>query len=53
MAPTMARVIEEPKAVPTDEQIANLAYSLWEARGGPDGSPEEDWLAAEAELRRV
>jgi Protein of unknown function (DUF2934) len=33
--------------------IARLAYHLWEARGGTDraGSPEEDWLRAEALLR--
>jgi hypothetical protein len=37
---------------PANEEIASLAYSLWEARGGIGGSAEEDWLAAEAELRR-
>jgi hypothetical protein len=53
MAPTMAREIdEESNLVPADEEIARLAYSLWEARGGVDGSAEEDWLAAEAELRQ-
>jgi hypothetical protein len=30
--------------------IARLAYSLWEARGCPGGSPEEDWFRAEQEL---
>jgi hypothetical protein len=24
-----------------------LAYELWEARGRPHGSPEQDWHAAE------
>lgn len=33
------------------EQIANLAYSYWQARGCPHGSPEEDWLRAELDLR--
>ena len=33
------------------EQIAHLAYSYWEARGYRGGSPEEDWLRAEQELR--
>jgi hypothetical protein len=33
------------------EQIAHLAYSYWEARGRQDGSPEQDWLRAEQELR--
>lgn len=30
--------------------IAELAYYLWEARGKPDGSAEEDWLEAERQL---
>ena len=34
------------------KRIARLAYAYWEARGRPDGSPEEDWFRAEAELRR-
>ena len=38
---------------PTQEQIANLAYAIWQARGCQDGSPEEDWLAAEQQLRAV
>jgi hypothetical protein len=33
------------------ETIALLAYSYWEARGFLGGSPEEDWLKAERELR--
>jgi hypothetical protein len=33
------------------EEVARLAYSLWEARGSPDGSPERDWFQAEAELK--
>jgi len=33
------------------EQIAQLAYSYWQTRGCPDGSPEEDWLRAEADLQ--
>jgi hypothetical protein len=33
------------------EAIALLAYSYWEARGFLGGSPEEDWLRAERELR--
>jgi hypothetical protein len=38
-------------AVPTDAEIAALAYSLWEARGCPEGSPEEDWFNAERALQ--
>jgi Protein of unknown function (DUF2934) len=35
---------------PTQEEIANLAYSYWEARGSQGGSAQEDWLRAEREL---
>jgi hypothetical protein len=34
----------------TQEDIAARAYQLWQERGCPEGSPEVDWLAAEAEL---
>jgi DUF2934 family protein len=37
---------------PGNEEIARLAYSYWQARGCPEGSPEEDWLRAEATLRQ-
>jgi hypothetical protein len=36
---------------PSHEEIANLAYSFWVARGYGHGSPEQDWLRAEQELR--
>ena len=32
------------------EEIARLAYFLWEARGRQGGSPEEDWYRAEQEI---
>lgn len=39
-------------AVPPNEQdLANLAYRRWVERGRPLGSAEEDWFAAEEELR--
>jgi hypothetical protein len=31
--------------------IAALAYELWQARGCPAGSPEEDWFNAATQLR--
>jgi hypothetical protein len=31
--------------------IAALAYDLWQARGCPEGSPDEDWYRAVEELR--
>jgi hypothetical protein len=37
--------------VPSTEDIAKLAYALWEARGGNGGSAEEDWYRAEQEIR--
>jgi hypothetical protein len=46
----------EPAAIaavcePSQDEIARLAYSYWEARGFAGGSSEEDWLRAERELR--
>jgi hypothetical protein len=32
--------------------IAQLAYVLWQRRGCPDGSAEIDWLEAETQLRK-
>ena len=37
----------------SNEEIAALAYSYWEARGCSGGSPEQDWLQAENELRKL
>ena len=33
------------------DDIAVRAYELWQARGCPNGSPEEDWFGAAEELR--
>ena len=41
----------EVTMAPAEQDIAKLAYALWEARGCPVGSPEEDWFRAEAELK--
>ena len=41
-----------PAASPrSDEEIARKAYELWEHRGRPFGSPDEDWYKAQQELR--
>ena len=37
---------------PSHDDIAARAYELYLARGSLDGYSEEDWLLAEAELRR-
>ena len=49
IAPTSAATA--PALDPTFDDIAQLAYSYWEARGFQGGSSEEDWLRAEHELR--
>jgi hypothetical protein len=38
-------------SAPSQDEIASLAYLYWEARGCQGGSPEEDWIRAERELR--
>ena len=42
---------EDEIVAPTREDIAELAYSYWEARGRMGGSPWEDWFRAERELK--
>lgn len=34
----------------TDEAIAQRAYEIWQRRGRPEGTSEEDWQTAQAEL---
>jgi hypothetical protein len=36
---------------PSQEDIANLAYHLWQQRGAPTGTAEQDWIEAENQLR--
>jgi Protein of unknown function (DUF2934) len=38
-------------ATSMQEDIAKLAYALWQQRGCPQGSADEDWLEAERKLR--
>ena len=38
--------------LPSHDEIANLAYALWEAHGSGDGSAEQDWHEAERQLRQ-
>jgi Protein of unknown function (DUF2934) len=33
------------------QEVAGLAYSYWQARGGIGGSAEQDWYRAEKEIR--
>ncbi|MGA2351070.1 MAG: DUF2934 domain-containing protein [Terracidiphilus sp.] len=40
-------------AMPSREQIEQLARSYWAARGYQDGCAEQDWLQAEQELLQM
>lgn len=49
--PTESPAVDEAAAAAGNhDEARQLAYSYWQARGCPDGSPEEDWLLAEREL---
>lgn len=37
--------------VVTHEEVAQLAYSYWVARGCQGGSPQEDWFRAQQQLK--
>lgn len=57
-APNGAAKSRKPAAkktapTPSQEQIARLAEKYWAERGWPEGSPEQDWLRAEKELKAV
>lgn len=39
------------RATPDPGLVERLAYALWEERGRPDGSADDDWLRAEQLLR--
>lgn len=41
-----------PASLIEHDEIVLLAYSNWEARGCPYGSPEEDWFRAERDLHQ-
>lgn len=44
---------DDQVSAPTDDRVAELAYSYWEARGFQGGSPWDDWFRAEQELKRT
>jgi hypothetical protein len=53
--PTMlnAFVDEQERATgPSHSEIAEAAYQRWVTRGGGDGLEREDWLVAEAQLKK-
>jgi hypothetical protein len=48
---TVAMRQNEPKGDFDEDAISKIAYALWERRGAPIGSPDEDWIEAERQLR--
>jgi hypothetical protein len=50
--PAELRETDDQVSAPTELQVAELAYSYWEARGCQGGSPWDDWFRAEEELKR-
>ena len=36
---------------PSHQDITSLAYALWQQRGAPPGSSDQDWEEAERQLR--
>ena len=47
---TTESTAQDMVATIASDEIAALAYQLWNERGCPIGSPDEDWFRAEAEL---
>jgi hypothetical protein len=39
--------------MPEHRSIGELAYRLWQSRGCPEGTAEQDWLDAERQLRAM
>jgi hypothetical protein len=47
-------VLFQPESVmpePTEKDIMNRAYEIWERHGRPEGREDEFWAAAQQELR--
>lgn len=48
---TQRRASETAPPIDADA-VRELAYTLWEERGRPEGDPDRDWHEAERQLRR-
>jgi hypothetical protein len=42
---------DSSETVKSTSDIAALAYELWQQRGCPEGSPEQDWYEAERKVQ--
>jgi hypothetical protein len=51
-APVRTAEHQVPDPASYHEEVSRLAYELWEKRGCPHGSHDEDWLQAEEEIKR-
>jgi hypothetical protein len=51
--PISAHRSTDPLEPLVEHDTAQLAYSHWEARGRPFGTPFEDWLSAEREIQNI
>jgi len=51
MSTKTKRVTEQTNGDILHEQISLRAYQLWQERGCPVGSDQEDWFRAEEELK--
>ncbi|MDQ6678081.1 MAG: DUF2934 domain-containing protein [Acidobacteriota bacterium] len=49
--PTVTEAVTQAPAMSETEEIAQVAYQYSAARGFQGGSPEEDWLRAEQDVR--
>ncbi len=49
--PAAKKQAATPAPAPSREEIARLAEKYWAERGWPEGSPEQDCLRAEQELK--
>jgi len=47
----MSSVSDDNSERPSRDEIARLAFHLYEMRGGCEGHDVDDWLSAERELR--
>jgi hypothetical protein len=58
-APAIARLASVERETTQSEtqtkhqDIANLAYALWQHRGCPEGSAQQDWYEAEQKVRGI
>ena len=42
--------LEKTSEPENHHEVAALAYKFWQARGSPEGTPEEDWFRAKQEI---